>query len=708
MADISMWHMILYFGTSFFSESRIKAVRRRIHLFNKSADGTTWPFTEAYKALLRKAAVKQGSRLISATIPCSATSPLFSSPDIFGMAPNLEFQLMPRVAAKASKTGFTGIPIVGNAGGKEKTDNSSGQQGTETKQADATTLVAGPTQSQEQERGPSHSWARGGDDETTAQKQLPGRVSGTSTRARPTPPPLNNRSADDHPPVILLDTLRPSIEFPQPAREDNHKPANSLTGGLIAGGEASSQDRDRLTRAQKLDRRLAKQVVGEFRDEAHMANIDKLQRQASFNPAAAGTPLAPKRPIKEEYGGAGPSKRRQVENSRLPAVVVGMQRASARAFEKSQEWTDARVFQVLDKLQQIRPQDVVVVDGMKSYGPGGSPSALTATDVRKGTVLLPLKLGDGYRLLVVLRLGVVESQNLPDEKPRQGTILFYDPGQSNSGEFLRGFQLAARVAQFLTHILPSYDADPGAWDMQYCATPKQQTKGSAGVALCLAAMCVVGSVPCVAQIPEEADWTFWRHFIMRCFYEPDEFVRTKTDNFRLQLIETLIRQGQLRGRTPEYQYEADDEIECVGHTTTDPMQRITHRDNNAQRLFQMVHQSHVICLRLMNHVDRGMASLKMARDKSRLLQKGPGANTQADSGNLKKEEGEEEEEQATDLASFAPWNQQRPAELSLDEHNSRQLAFEESARYLAKAIDEASVWRNAIQQAILESGESAA
>lgn len=709
MANISMWHMILYFGTSFFSESRVKAVRKRIQVFTRSADGTTWPFTEAYKSLLRKTAVKQGSRLNSANIPCSNTSPLFSSPDIFSMAPNQEFQPGPQVMAKVKKTGVTGIPA-GSAGGKEFKDKGNGQHGRGMEQAEATTLVSGPTQRQEQGQDPSHSRGRDEDDEEkTAKYQPPERITLTSTREKPTLPPQNHRYAADQPQISSLDTWKPSIESPQPTTEDSHEPAwktSSLTSALNIGDEANFQGSGRLTRAQRLDRKLAKHVAGQGRDEAHMTNIRNIQREASFNPTAAGTPSHLKRRVKEEDG-AGPSKRLQIGSGRPAATVGGTQRVPAHAFEKFQEWTDAITLQILSKLQEVRLEEVVVIDGMKSYGPGGHPPALTAADIRKGTILLPLKLSDGYRILAVLRLGVVSSHDLAVEKPKQGTILFYDPAQSNGSEFLRGFQLAAQVAQLLAYILPSYDADPGAWDMQHCAMPKQQMRGSTSVALCLAAMCVVGSLPRMAQIPEDTDWTFWRHFILRCFYGSDESVRTQTDNFRLQLIQTLIRQGQVRGRTPEYKYEADDEIECVGHTTTDPMQRITHRDTNAQRLFQMVHQSHIICLDLMNHVDRGMASLRITLDKSCLLHKGPGINTHAGSNKFKKEE-EDEEEQATGLASYAPWDQQKPAELSFGQHNSRQLAFEDAARYLTMAIEEASVWRNGIQQAVLATDESIA
>lgn len=711
MANISMWHMILYFGTSFFSESRIKAVRKRIQVFTRSADGTAWPFTEAYKSLLRKTAVKQGSRLNSTSIPCSNTSPLFSSPDIFSMAPNQEFQPGPQVIAKVKKTGITGVPA-GNAGVKEFKGRGNGQQGTVTEQADATTLVSDPINRREQGKVQSSGDEGDEDDEEKAAKHQPlGRITRTSTREKPTLPPQNLSYAADQPQTSSLNTLKPSIETPQPTRENSHEPAwktGSLMARLNNGNEANFQGGGRLTRAQRLDRQLlAKNITGQGRDEAHMANVRNIQREASCNPTAAGTPSHLKRRVKEEDG-AGPSKRLQIGSGGRPAATAGgTQRVPARAFEKFQEWTDATTLQMLGKLQKVRPEEVVVVDGMKSYGPGGHPPALTAADIRKGTILLPLKLSDGYRILAVLRLGVINPHDPAVEKPKQGTILFYDPAQSNGSEFIRGFQLAARVAQLLAYILPSYDADPGAWDTRHCAMPKQQMRGSTSVALCLAAMCVVGSLPRMAQIPEDTDWTFWRHFILGCFYGSDESVRTQTDKFRLQLIQTLIRQGQVRGRTPEYQYEADEEIECVGHTTTDPMQRITQRDANAQRLFQMVHQSHIICLDLMSHLDRGMASLKTMLDKSCLLHKGPEITTQAGSSRLKKEE-DEEEEQATGLASYAPWDQQEPAELSLEEHNSRQLVFEDAARCITMAIEETSVWRNAIQQAVLVTDESIA
>lgn len=716
MADVSIWHLILYFGMSIFSESRIKALRKRKHVFTQDVDGTTWPFTKAYKNMLRQAATKQRLSLDTTTLPCCKTPAVFSSTDLFNLAPNQEFQSRPQAKAKSEKRGVTGVPL-GSRGGEEARKGKSKGKGKEREEEEAEkasvpTLAPILTQRQEQCQGEGERSLQvprrqmGNCKEELASMQPTGRVTWGDHRVQSTVVPQKRfPAADNHLDAGSLDALVPSIEpaeQKQGIKDESFRNDDAPTTSLNTGVQGNVQGSGRLTRAQKLDRQLVKRVASQGMNEAHAANVFRLQREVSFNPTAAGTPLLRKRRVKQENDEGGPSKRLQLGENQRAAAAAGSQHVSTHPLGRSQEWTDATILEILKKLETIRSEEVIVVDGMKPYSHTNHPSSLTATDIGKGSILLPLKLLDGYRILAFLRLDVINSSGPSGKKPKQGTILFYDPTQNNAGEFIRGYQLAARVAQILGYVLPAYDADPTAWDMHFCPMPAQQTKGNTGIAICLAAMCIVGSLPRMAQIPEEVDWTFWRHFIFSCFHGSDKAVSTQMDNYRFQTVQSQIHQGQVRGRTPEHRDEDDDEIECVGHITRDPMLRIIHRELNAQRLLQAVHQSHIICLNLMSHVERGMTLLKINLDKSRVLRQAAGVSAHTASDTLKREEHTPEQ-------AFHPLlDQSHVAEFPLDQYNDCQLTLEDAARYLTKAIDEASVWRNAIQQAVHETNENIA
>lgn len=720
MADISMWHMILYFGTSIFSASRVKTLRKRKHMFKRDADGTTWPFTAAYKNMLRQTAVKQSSSLNSTKIPCSDTSPIFTSSEFNYMAPsNPEFQLAPQEEGKKAQKGITGIPF-GTANGKEgkKEDQEEDYKGkgkerkvTGVEQADA--LALPPGLAPRRERGQSHdhhdhrhyhgqNWYQGQDGPSleTAKDQEDSRQKELVDHDQPVGP-ASWASAYEK---LALDTLVPSIELLEQFEETNVGPSRTiraLTAGTHAGGKGNLLRKSRPTRARGLVRQLNKCVATQGISEDHDVNVFTFQREASLIPTVFGTHLSLKRLIKEENGEAGPLKRSQIEKSRRTAASAGIQNFPTQAFEGFSEWTDTVILDILRKIEAVRSEEVVVVNGMKSYSAIDYPSALPATDVRKGTILLPLKLSDSYRVLAVLHLNAGNPNDAAVENPNQGTILYYDPTDSNTHEFLRGYQLASRVAQLLGYFLPGYNADPGAWDIQYCAMPKQQTRGDTGVAVCLAAMFVVGSLPHMAQIPEGTDWTFWRHFVLSCFYGSDEFVRAQNDNYRFQTIQTLIRQGQVRGRTPDYRCESDDEIQCTGHTTRDPVQRMVHREINAQKLLQLAHQGHIVCLNLMSHVHRSMTSLKIKLDKSRLVQNRPGSNAYRVKGNIK-------EKNVTEEVSNFLLPGPDVSEFTFKQYKDRQLSLDEAAGYLRLAIDQATVWRLDIQQAVMEMDENVA
>lgn len=747
MGNTSMWHLILYFGTSLFSAQRLKFIRKRKHIFVTETVGRPWLFTEAYKNMLRQTAATQRLPLDSTTIPSSETLPLFTSRELSTLAPpNPEFQLRPQAKSKADKAAAStaSFGVAADKEGKSKgKGNGKRLQAGATKQEDAPSFILsseslqgrrnslnyGQREGEGKGGGRSRGGSGGGRDgregegesegegegdassesakdradpheKNVAEKQPPGHRTSAYTHGNSTLVPRKRRSGADEMQTQVFSDLLPSVESPEQTKRVNDGPprkARILASGTKADDEPVVQSGGRLTRAQRLDQQQARHVARRHLDQAHAANILRLQRESSLNPTAVGTPAVSKRLIKGEDDDNDFSKRPEMEMFH-PAVEPAQHSHTAiNQLEKSHEWTDATVLGILKKLEAIRSEEFVVVDGMNSYSSTADrPSALTVMDVRKGTILLPLKLNDGYRILAVLHLDVVKSSGPPDLKPKQGTILYFDPADSNAGNFFRGYQLAARIAQVLAYLLPGRNFDPGAWDMEYCTMPKQQIRGNTGVAICLAAMCVVGSKPRMAQIPEEADWMFWRHFILRCFHGSDEIVRSWTDDYRFQTIHTLVRQGQVRGQTSEYQYASDNEIECLGHTTKDPMQRLLQRETNVQRLFQVVHQGHIICLDLMSHIDRGMASLKIKFDKSQNLANAPEGSASNISGEIK-------EEQVPEAGPFCNHDQESLAEFfSFDEYKSRQHVVQEAARCLSQAIDEASIWRNAIHQAVLE------
>lgn len=82
-ADLSIWHLILFFGVSLFSHTRLALLRKRIQIFKIGLEGGSWPFA-SYKQMLRHALDASAIQFIDTiSIPDGgSTRVLFKIPQI--------------------------------------------------------------------------------------------------------------------------------------------------------------------------------------------------------------------------------------------------------------------------------------------------------------------------------------------------------------------------------------------------------------------------------------------------------------------------------------------------------------------------------------------------------------------------------------------------------------------------------------------------
>lgn len=716
-AKISIWHLVLFFGQSLFSETRVFLLKKRLRVFMIDPENGTWPFTSAYKGMLRHAVVTSSAPEIdTSSIPCAGGQVLFKTPQISELAPaNPEFERNPQKGDVEEKYaggfGMTGIPLSKKNDSRAVAALSLGRSYTEGQPEDKIEGQSQRSQTQERHHDFRTSVARINSIEVIDQAQ----EEETNIQASPREDSTHESQGKCLAPLRQSSTDRSitwtvdgdfallSIEGTGEAEEHTTKSAVTLRNGKRVGGSvAPHSGGPRAMGAQAMSKTIKL-------SSEKLSDVPYVEPEISV--AKSVSTLGEQRFIKaESIASASPfsTHRNASSDSRKRSIVdVGepenpsskrLDTASNQAhlIERAQDWDDVTILGILKQLEAIRPHKFIVIDGMKNYGAEDLPCQIFGEDEDKGTILLPLRMDNGHRLLAVISLKPITTIS---ERTKQGVIQYYDPEGGEESDIY--YEPISRVAQLIGFVLPNRDPDPDAWDVQHCVCPDQLAEGNSGVCVCLAALCIVGSLPLAPTLPEEADWMFWRSTILSIFLPEDRSVQIRAKHYRAETVERLIRQGRVRGLTPP-EPSADD-VQYLGHTIRDANDRMKHRAANTKALIEMVHQGLRVFHNLQEHMDLSHASFRAQLDEKLLglEAKRQSLVTKAETPQRRSCASARQDERFSSEAGNL-----RQAEASIQLLNARCDNLDMAHRHIRKAMQEFSEWRSLIKSAIMEYDES--
>lgn len=504
-AKLSIWHILLFFGPSTFSDSRLHMLRKRTRTFLINQEDRSWLFTQRYKAALRHALARsvKETEINTSTIPESAPLIIFKTSQMSELAvANPEFETEEankgdKIAKPHSKDAkvspLTGIPmsmpktndnINGlvmdqdlNKTGYDSSSQSPGGQGqmrsgqkeymgVQSKTPDQT-AVDPTTQSKRAKAGAQAQDCVKGQslppirikDAITAVKSLHHTNPLMTIKARgkdealPQSRCIAFRGAQDQ------DFALPSIEEADDTREEQaNRKHVSLSNEKSSGSSGTSQASGQVPAPQATAKTM----------ELTPSNLSKGTYVISHGYTSSGSFLtASQQPsIKEEWVVGSPtsythnpspiSRKRTIKEESEPYDGRGKRLdttdTNANLLEPTEDWDDEIIIGILRLLESIRPDDFIVADGMKSYADAPLPKELRADYVEKGgIIMLPLKMDDGHRLLAVVHLKPIDLTDLDNE----GVIQYFDPrgGQDSDGDAYYD-KLKNHVARFIGDAFP--------------------------------------------------------------------------------------------------------------------------------------------------------------------------------------------------------------------------------------------------------------
>lgn len=596
-ANTTVWHMLLYFGASMFSESLLGKVRKRLRVFNIDPVTGTSNFKAAYMRVLRAHARRTKISLDTTSIATLNATRVFISPDLTAMASaNPEFDLPPRKPGGAN-------------GSSQTKGQDASHDGTDAVRNVRKQGITGENKKK-----------KPGGNATTQ-----GREDGVSQNVAP----------------AVGETIKPSIEFNIPDRQPDHAgPLNTGPKFLRSESEGqqtflpsvsstttsdthraigSRRNPPRKGRPGKIDFGVGTTEIGEAPVEDAENSVSLVAKATSPSKFGATRSTGEERQTragstiycaspKGQTALKRPLQTQESEQTSTPEE--GKKRANTTSTRSSLldsrwDWDDKTVLAILHQLEATGHLNYIVVDGL-THDDASTQKQLTREAGRRGSLLVPLKFEPGQRLLVVVELS-------HRGKLGTGVLRYYDPCGPPEEDSAAAYAPATKLAPLLAHVLPDQDVDPTLWEAQYCVCPELSCEQDSGVAICMGAMYAVGGRP----LPETVDWTFWRHLLLGAFFPDDAAVQLRISHYRDEIINKLIRQGQMadgvsvpRGR------RVSSDIEYLGTAAMNPVDRIECRANNARKIIEVVHEGHSIFHNLQEKVDKGRAETKTRLDKS--------------------------------------------------------------------------------------------
>lgn len=682
MASTTMWHLLLYFGVTVFSDHLLSHIRKRVRVFDEDANGT-WAFPEAYTKVLQAAALRQRMILDTTIIPSPEAGRLFMKSDLTSLAPaNPEFdKSSQRKVAAGTAAASTRTARVQDEAATVGTSRTIGENGPNAKKSTIKTAIeAAPRADAAPFRrespfpgGPASHNVALPSIESDSQRNPRGRSSRFATRARRESegkqylPPSNPPEA---PP-------RPGVSDPA-RRKPEHK--------ARAGPDAMTRTPDP---ALETSNAIFKNEPLHLGGDDQSAVVVQQPRALSTIHVRTDGPqrAAPKQPVEGEDLG----KSSAADNRRDKRANTTSSRSSL--LENNRDWDDDTILHVLKQLAATCPGKWTVIDGMRDHQNTDALTQLKGEDGEKGSLLVALKPEKGKRLLVAVDLK-------PTFGSKQGILRYYDPAGPPAEDSAVRYKPVAKLESLLSHVLPDRNFNQAEWATEHCVCPELVSEEDGGLAICLAAMYVVGS----RLLPEEWDWGFWRYLVLGGFFPDDRAVQLHINHYRDDMVQKLIRQGDMSDGFLAHRggRAYTDEVEYLGTAAMNPMERMEWREENSMRILAAVHEGYKVFQRLQEHIDLNKAFFKVQLDKNAYIQEDICHKIQSGSMDaLPKVEQNEQSEQF--------FNIDTPQQQASKRHalcHSYHEGLEAAHNSIQKAISSLTEWRRMVMEAVAADDDS--
>ncbi|KAL1868693.1 hypothetical protein Daus18300_005827 [Diaporthe australafricana] len=598
-AGITVWHLLLFFGASMFSESLLGHVRKRIRVFDKDPVSGTSAFKGAYMKVLQATAQRTKIAVDTTAISAMNSGRMFSSPDLAAMASaNPEFDL----------------PSARKAGAATGSHQARGQGPAH---APASSIQSMPK--------PSTTGRHNRNKQSGSSASTQGREDGS--RLAPTGGEVIKQSIESNIPDRQPDLAG---HFPTGSRLDrsesegqrSYLPSVAQTSRPNTDGNTSTRrNPPRKGRPGSIYAEMPSTIAGDAAQTNNGGNaIDpEIKIEPSVNPRPDRPAPAPadeepptrvgstihvaqeqlqatlKRPLKLRGDESSTPGKDRLKRPNKVATRGDL-------LDRNQDWDDETVFTILKQLEATRHAEYSVIDGMRddiSMQP-----QLIGDAARRGSLLVPLRVAAEQRLLVVIDLNSTGGL--------EGILRYYDPGEPQEDRVANYFP-SVKLLSLLSHVLPGRDLNPTRWKWEYCVCPELFCEQDSGLMICLGAIYAVGGRP----LPSILDWTFWKHLLLGAFFHDDAAVQLRVARYRDGTVHKLIRQGQMSdGALVPQGRRASSDIEYLGTAAMNPVDRIECRADNAKKIIGAIHEGCRIFHNLQEHLDMGNADLKTRLDKS--------------------------------------------------------------------------------------------
>lgn len=553
MSDLSMYTLILYFGSSFFMKGRLRLFQKRVHIFKRSTTDK-WPFTEGYKRMLCNAAASKNKAPVDTTdIPARGMPPLFTENLLSVLAPeNPEFERNTEVkegkAAKSNKMGLTGIPM------SKKCLQNSGQS------SSSCAMAPDPVK----------------DDRDS--KKTPTQASNDNTHIVH----QNSTQSQEHDALASSDAKCISHQHRWARNSDSVLP--SVESDDLSSGATKSVKAEKASSSLSFPKLLT--PTSESTPHSHGQKCKSTSR---------------KRPIKEEYEGLNeynPSKRIAIANSKADLLL------------QEKDWDDETIMFIMKRLGASRPNDFIILSCLEA-----SPQHISQEFEKQQILLVPFKLRNGQRLLAVVTLTPVYDIG---QTGKQGYIQFVNPACSKEDESKELSRIAVEFLQLFRRLLPGYESNTEKWHFQQNhPCPNQLADENGGLAVCLAAMSIVGG-PLKAPLATQTDWTFWRHIILSSFFPGDESVQLRTKEYLKYRVERQVRRGQEIVNNPLGTHRPDYGMVVSRQHILSPQDHLRQRMAHAGSLLHIAKEAFHILNNLTDYIYDARTSTKIGLDMAKL------------------------------------------------------------------------------------------
>ncbi|KUI62253.1 hypothetical protein VP1G_09374 [Cytospora mali] len=673
MASTTMWHLILYFGVTVFSEHLLSHIRKRVRVFEKDPLNDTSAFTDAYNKMLQAAALRHRMVIDSTTIPCPRSGRIFIKPDLTALASaNPEFD---KSSQRKSAAG-TGNSLVQEQKKAATASNTVVENSPNTNEPTST----GPTKTTETAPRTGASPPRREDplpgDFTRDEVSMPFIETPVRRRPRaPSAPVLTRSQPDSH---DQQDHSSPIHPKGQPVRRN--PPRKARVGGLKAVPRIVSSKPKEIG-----DDGIKNESPPPTRRDESIVEGQQTQELSTIYVRTEEPPRAPsKRPIKEEAGEASMAnsdRAKRANKTTSRSALLG----------EDQDWDDDTIVHVLKQLAATCPGEWTVIDCMRENATGPLIQ-LKGEDGENGSLLVTLKMEDGQRMLVVVSLN-------PSYGLKRSFIRYYESARLTDVDAAVDYEPIARLESLLTHVLPDRDIEHEDWRTEHCVFPEPVSKKDDGLAICIAAMYAIGRRP----FPENLDWGFWRPLVLGGFFPNDVVTQLQVHRYREGIVHKLIRQGKISNgfSTTDNRGISSDDVEYLGTAAINPVERMEWREENAKKVITAVHEGFKVFQTLQEHIDIGKASFKTQLDKNAYILKDLRHKLNMDELEvlLKIEQGEQTEE-AFEMTTL----QEATKEHTLCQDYLKEL--EAVGESVQKALCGLSTWRQVVNEAVAEEDES--